>query len=239
MVCRICNSLQAHKCAQVFINEGRFALQLILHDKPWMRQRHNLAKQFVLLIQLSQKFVVLTLAEAKGNITLQAPCKLLSEVFYSKRNNPFCQHFIVVIVEVLAAFCEPKQTYRVKIKPAIKLFGSAKCGYHVINKNGRQFLLFLPVVGNATNGFKPYRVGKRNARYAAAKPTGVNACDTIAGLVVVVIFVVKSGNSLLCFRFCKWVHDFNAIGQFHIEVDIEKEGGYFVGEQGFFYKIER
>src|ERR1700722_12224885 len=93
-------------------------LSSILHHKPRVRQRHDLLKKPMSLIDAAKVFVILSLPQTKTRLPRRHRCELLANTRQYKRLDVAEQFPVVVIVQVLPVSYEPQRGHsRKKIIP--------------------------------------------------------------------------------------------------------------------------
>src|SRR5579872_4582163 len=92
----------------------RHLLAAILHHKPGMRQRHDLLKEAMPLIEPAKIAVVLALPQAIANLEGRHRLQLPTDTRQYEWLTIAQQLLIVVIIEVLSIFHEPERRQRRK-----------------------------------------------------------------------------------------------------------------------------
>ena len=172
----------------------------VLHYPAGVGQRYNLAKKFQLGIEPLQVSKVFSVAQA---VTFFGACPqrhLLHQAFYNKGLKALFQVFIVVIVEIFSVFHKTERTYGANKIMFVKRFGAAHILNEPVYELRGEFRFFFKRIGNAAGFFQLNGVGKRNTRYAGAKPPGVDAKDEPPFPVVAVKLAVKFPTGIQRFR---------------------------------------
>ena len=71
---------------QVGVDVGLFGFGLVLHDKPGMFQRNDLAKEPVRLVDAVEKFEIFSRAKTKATFAFHTEVDLCLNAFQYKRN---------------------------------------------------------------------------------------------------------------------------------------------------------